>query len=115
MNMPGFTAEASLYKTSGHYHTDRHAINSSTQMSNAIYLAAKGEDFPNTKCTCKGCGSGGGTSPVNVLVCARARMCTRRDRSPMTTAKRLGLRDHQRLSGGTTSYTIGVDYYRCNN
>lgn len=60
MNMPSFTAEASLYKTSGHYHTDRHAINSSTQMISAIYLAAQGQDFPNHKCTCKGCGEGGG-------------------------------------------------------
>lgn len=59
MNMPGFTAQASLYKTSGHYHTDKHAINSSTQMISAIYLAAPGQDFPNHKCTCKGCGAKG--------------------------------------------------------
>ena len=63
MSMPTFSAEASLYKTSGHYHTDRHAINSSTQMTQmitAISPAAKGQDFPDQKCTCKGCASGGG-------------------------------------------------------
>lgn len=58
--MAGFTAEASLYKTSAYYHTDRHAISSSTQMISAIYLAAKGQDFPGQKCTCKGCAPGGG-------------------------------------------------------
>lgn len=36
MNMPRFTAQASLYKTSGHYQTDRNAINPSTQMRSAI-------------------------------------------------------------------------------
>ena len=60
INMPGFTAEDSLYKTSGHYQTDKHAINSSTQMIGAIYAAAQGQDFPGIKCTCKGCGSKGG-------------------------------------------------------
>jgi hypothetical protein len=60
MNMPRFTAEASLYKTSGHYQTDRHAINSSTQMISAIYSAANGQDFPNSTCTCQGCAAGGG-------------------------------------------------------
>jgi hypothetical protein len=60
MNMPGFTAEISLYKTSGHYHTDRQALNSSTQMTGAISLAAQGQDFPDTTCTCKGCGPKGG-------------------------------------------------------
>jgi hypothetical protein len=57
IKMPGFIAEASLYKTSGHY---RHAINSSTQMSGAVYLALMGQDFPDHKCTCQGCGAGGG-------------------------------------------------------
>src|SRR5688500_9165099 len=60
MNLPGFTAEASLYKASGHYQTDRYALNSSTQMVSAIYLAAKGKDFPNSTCTCQGCAAGGG-------------------------------------------------------
>jgi hypothetical protein len=32
MNMPGFTAETSLYKTSGHYQAGRHAINSPIHM-----------------------------------------------------------------------------------
>jgi hypothetical protein len=40
MNMPGFTAEDSLHKASGHYQTSRHAVNSSPQMISAIYPAA---------------------------------------------------------------------------
>ena len=32
MNMPGFTADAALYKTSGHYQADRHAISSRMHM-----------------------------------------------------------------------------------
>jgi hypothetical protein len=40
MNMPGFTAEDSLYKTGGHYQTSRHAIDSSTQIISRIYPAA---------------------------------------------------------------------------
>jgi hypothetical protein len=32
MNMPGFTAETSLYKTSRHYQSGRHAINSPMHM-----------------------------------------------------------------------------------
>jgi hypothetical protein len=32
MNIPGFTAEDSLYKTSGHYQAGRRAINSPTHM-----------------------------------------------------------------------------------
>ena len=39
MNMPRFTAEASLYKTSGHYRTGRQAINSPTKMIGPIHLA----------------------------------------------------------------------------
>jgi hypothetical protein len=39
MNMPRFTAEASLYKASGHYQTGRQVINSSTQLISSIYLA----------------------------------------------------------------------------
>jgi hypothetical protein len=39
MNMPRFTAEASLYKASGHYQTGRQVINSSTQVISSIYLA----------------------------------------------------------------------------
>jgi hypothetical protein len=39
MNMPRFTAEDSLYKTSGHYQTSRQAINLPTQTIGAIHLA----------------------------------------------------------------------------
>lgn len=37
MNIPGFTAETSIYQTSGHYQTGRHAINLPTQMISPIY------------------------------------------------------------------------------
>jgi hypothetical protein len=40
MNMPGFTAEDSLYKTSRQYRTGRHAINLPTPMIGTIRLAA---------------------------------------------------------------------------
>ena len=40
MNMPGFAAEISLYKTSGHYQTARRVINLPTQRISAIYSAA---------------------------------------------------------------------------
>jgi len=60
MNMPGFTAETSIYKTGENYQTDRHAIDLPTYMIRAISLAADGQDFPNHTCTCKGCASGGG-------------------------------------------------------
>ena len=39
MNFPRFNAEASLYKTSGHYQTNRNLINLPTQMVGAIYPA----------------------------------------------------------------------------
>jgi hypothetical protein len=39
MNIPRFTAEASLCKTSGHYQTGSHAINLPTQGGSAIYAA----------------------------------------------------------------------------
>jgi hypothetical protein len=59
MSIPGFTAEASLAKTIGHFPTG-YVINSA-QMSNAIYAAVPvGQDFPNQKCTCKKCGTNGG-------------------------------------------------------
>jgi hypothetical protein len=60
MNMPGFTAQASLSKTSGHYQTHKHAINSRAQMIGTIQPALPGQSFPGTKCTCQKCGSGGG-------------------------------------------------------
>jgi hypothetical protein len=39
MNFPRFNAEASLYKTSGRYQTNRNLINLPTQMGSAIYPA----------------------------------------------------------------------------
>jgi hypothetical protein len=41
MNIPGFTAEDALSRTSGHYRTGRHAINSLPQSFRAIYPAAE--------------------------------------------------------------------------
>ena len=38
-NLPGFTADVSLYKARGYYQTGRRAINSSTQLISAIYPA----------------------------------------------------------------------------
>jgi hypothetical protein len=40
MNVPRFTAEASLYKTGRHYQARSHAINSSTQEIGTLHLAA---------------------------------------------------------------------------
>ena len=45
MNMPGFTAEDSLYKTSGHYQTVRHGINLPAQTIGTIHLAATKEEI----------------------------------------------------------------------
>jgi hypothetical protein len=39
MNMPGFNADATLYKTSWHYQTSRNMINLPTQGGSAIYAA----------------------------------------------------------------------------
>ena len=39
MNMPGYSAHSSLYKTSGHYRTGRQVINLPKQLINPIYLA----------------------------------------------------------------------------
>ena len=36
MNIPGFTAEVSFYKTSGHYRTDRNAITLPDRMTSVI-------------------------------------------------------------------------------
>jgi hypothetical protein len=41
MNMPRFTAEASLSKTSGHYRTSRHILNPSVQTVGSIWPAAR--------------------------------------------------------------------------
>lgn len=38
-NMPGFAAEASLYKTIGNYQTGRHTITPPRQLTSPIYLA----------------------------------------------------------------------------
>ena len=46
MNMPRFSAEASLYKTSGHYRTGRQAINSRTKMIGPIHLAVINDPGP---------------------------------------------------------------------
>ena len=45
MNMPRFTAEVSLYKTSGHYRTGRQAINIPTRMISMIYPAEVIENY----------------------------------------------------------------------
>jgi len=41
MNMPGFTAETSLYKTNGHYQTSRPAFTSVTTAIRAFHPAAE--------------------------------------------------------------------------
>jgi hypothetical protein len=62
MNFPTFTAEASLYG-SGQHRAAR-ALNSRSERSSAtrslVYPSARGQDFPDQKCACKGCGHGGG-------------------------------------------------------
>ena len=50
VNAPGFTAEASLYKTSAHYQTARNAINSSFHISGAIYAAMEGDGQGELPC-----------------------------------------------------------------
>jgi hypothetical protein len=48
MNMPGFNAEASLYRTGGRYQTDRHAINSFREKMGMVYAAeTRGEEVIN--------------------------------------------------------------------
>jgi hypothetical protein len=39
MKMPRFTAEASLYKTSGHYQAGKYVLNSPTHMISGVYPA----------------------------------------------------------------------------
>jgi hypothetical protein len=41
LNLPGLTAEASLYETSRHYRTSKHPITSPTRIVNRIYPAMK--------------------------------------------------------------------------
>jgi hypothetical protein len=55
MNIPTFTAEASLYKTSGYYQTGRHMLNLCKQANSTIYPAMMSEG-PYTS---NGCGVGG--------------------------------------------------------
>ena len=47
MNIPSFTADASLYKTSGHYRSSRPAINSQRQTKGLIYPAVPNEGTYN--------------------------------------------------------------------
>jgi len=44
MNMPAFTAEASLYQTTGYYRTTENAVSLSAQEANGIYSAMVGEE-----------------------------------------------------------------------
>jgi hypothetical protein len=80
MNMPRFTAETSLYKTSGHYRTGRPTVDPSAQTVGPIWPAAKEQEGeiinvhgcppgcyevgeqPNITCVCipPGDGEGGG-------------------------------------------------------
>jgi len=58
MNLPGFRAACSLSHSSGYRETKPDAIHA--QSAHSVYPSAMGQDFPGTKCTCKGCASGGG-------------------------------------------------------
>lgn len=68
MDLPGFTAAASLNQISAHWQTGAHATDlckgrrstPHSQSDYSVYLSAMGQDFPGTTCTCKGCASGGG-------------------------------------------------------
>jgi len=67
MNLPGFTAGASLGRINVRRQidaqaTDLHRGRGSVirwQSDNSVCLSAMGEDFPGTTCTWKGCASGG--------------------------------------------------------
>src|SRR5882724_784101 len=55
MNMPGFNADATLYKTSWHYQTSRNMINLPTQMIRVITPAAIKKEDEGANCdTCVG-------------------------------------------------------------
>ena len=45
MIMPGFTAETSLYKTSGHYQAGRHTVNSSMNVIVPAIPACRNCDY----------------------------------------------------------------------
>jgi hypothetical protein len=44
MTMPAFTAEASLYKTSWHYRTGRHTVNTSPRMLSPVWPALREQE-----------------------------------------------------------------------
>jgi hypothetical protein len=54
INMPGFTAETSVYKTSGHYQAVRHAINSPIHMIVPAIPACKNCDDILDRCEING-------------------------------------------------------------
>lgn len=67
MNMPGFTAETSVYKTSGHYQAGRHAINSPIHMIIPAIPMCRNCDYILDQCeingwhpraVCNACGVG---------------------------------------------------------
>ena len=58
MNLPGFTAPFSLRHSGGYQQISAHGGHA--RSNNSVYLSARGQDFPGTTCTCKGCASGGG-------------------------------------------------------
>lgn len=60
MNLPGFTAEASLYKAAARRRAGRRAMNPAAQPVNAVRPAFPGQSFPDHKCACKGCDAKGG-------------------------------------------------------
>jgi hypothetical protein len=68
MNLPGFTAAASLSHAGAHRPISAHAVRLyegggsavHSRSEYSVHLSAKGQDFPGTTCTCKGCTSGGG-------------------------------------------------------
>jgi hypothetical protein len=47
MNMPRFTAEASLSRVSGHYRSSRNAFNASAQITSGLYAAMIGGEVVN--------------------------------------------------------------------
>jgi hypothetical protein len=64
LNIPGFTAQASLYEPSGHYRTGRHAITSPTPMISLVYPAMKAEEIEVHSCAPGWVDIGGSCWPV---------------------------------------------------
>jgi hypothetical protein len=67
MNVPGFTAETSLYKTGRHYQTGRHTINSTVGMVTPALPPCRNCDYILARCeingwrpraVCNACASG---------------------------------------------------------